>query len=219
MLVRAGLMKNRKMTLHWKYQQALAETHPEIDVRQQLFVKDLDRLTCAGGTGPVDLMLSLIAEQHSPHFSKQVNDWWSHPQSRPAEAPQGTGLTQRYGTSNVHVLDVIELMQNHLSDPIDLPQIAQATEISERHITRLFKQHTRYRPMDFYKRIRLGKGYDLLTQTAKPVSEIVASTGFASHSHFSRSFKEVFNMTPSEARATMGEEGAPSPYAIASVLP
>lgn len=218
MLVRAGLMKGRKMTLHWHYQNMLAETHPSTEIQQQLFVIDQDRMTCAGGTGPVDLMLAFIAEQHSRKFSRQVNDWWSHPESRPAEAPQRSGLSARYGTHNVHVIELIQLMENHLSDPIDLTQLAQAAEVSERQVNRLFKRHIDRRPMDFYRRLRLGKSYELLTQTSMSVSDVVVATGFTSHSHFSRGFKQLFNMTPSEARASLGEQGALSPYAIAAGL-
>jgi len=218
MLVRAGLMKDRKMTLHWHFQNMLAETHPSTKVEQQLFVIDQDRMTCAGGTGPVDLMLAFIAEQHSVKFSRQVNDWWSHPESRPAEAPQRSGLPARYGTHNVHVIHIIELMESHLSDPLDLVQLALAAGVSERQVNRLFKQYMHCKPMEFYKRLRLGKGYELFMQTSMTVSEVVAATGFTSHSHFSRSFKQVFNTTPSKARTSLGGQRVLSPYAIAAGL-
>lgn len=219
MLARAGLLRDRKMTLHWAFQSTLEELHPELDFKQQLFVIDQNRMTCAGGTAPTDLMLALIAEQHGQRFARQVSDWWSHAESRPAEASQRSGLRSRFGTHNVHVLSLIELMESHLSDPMDLAQLALTAQISERQINRLFKQHTHFKPMDFYKRLRLKRGFELLSQTSLSVSEVVAATGFTSHSHFSRSFKEVFNQTPSEARASLGKYGSGSSYAVAAVLP
>jgi len=219
MLARAGLMKDRQMTLHWAFHSMVEEMHPELDVQHQLFVFDQNRLTCAGGTAPVDLMLALIGEQHSLRFARQVSDWWSHAEERPAEAPQRSGLQRRYQTHNPHLLVIIKLMEDHLSDPIDLTQLALAAGIGERQVSRLFKQYTPFKPMDFYKRLRLKKGFELLTQTTMSVSDIVAATGFTSHSHFSRCFKDVFNMTPSKARTSLGEVGSGSAYAVVVALP
>lgn len=219
MLARAGLMKNRQMTLHWAFRSMVEEVHPELDIQHQLFVIDRNRMTCTGGTAPVDMMLALIGEQHGQRFASQVSDWWSHGEERPAEAPQRSGLQRRYRAHNPHVVAIIKLMEDHLSDPIDLKQLALAAEISERQVNRLFKQYTPFKPMDFYKRLRLRKSYELLTQTTMSVSDIVAATGFTSHSHFSRCFKDVYKQTPSKARTSLGQFDTPNAYAIAAVLP
>ncbi len=219
MLANAGLLRNRKMTLHWAFQNTIEELHPDLMVQQQLYVIDKNRLTCAGGTAPVDLMLAVITEHHGARFARQVSDWWSHPDIRPQEAPQRSEHASRYGIYNARVLSVIKLMESHLSDPLDLSQLASASDISERHINRLFKTHTAFKPMDFYKRLRLQKAYELLSQSAMSVSDIVAATGYSSHSHFSRSFKHVFELSPSEVRASLGKRGGDGSYASVALLP
>jgi len=201
MLARAGLLRDRRVTLHWAFRDALTETHPSLRVERSLFVIDRDRITCAGGTAPMDLMHALISEQQGARFARRVTDWWSHAEVRPAQNPQRAGILLRYGTHNPDVLKVIELMENHLSDALDLSQLAASVELSARQLNRLFKAKLNQPTMEFYRRLRLQKSYQLLTQSSMPISDVVAATGFVSSSHFSRCFRAVFSVTPSAARS------------------
>ena len=63
-LARAGLMNGRRMTVHWEHAELLAEISPHLMIERSLYVIDRDRVTCAGGTAPMDLMHALIARHH-----------------------------------------------------------------------------------------------------------------------------------------------------------
>jgi len=78
MLARAGLLRNRIMTLHWSLRDALKETEPALNIEQDLYVIDRDRVTCAGGTAPMDLMHTIISAQHGIRFAQAVSDTFSH---------------------------------------------------------------------------------------------------------------------------------------------
>jgi len=169
MLARAGLLRERSMTLHWLFRNALTEVQPELTVERQLFVIDRDRVTCAGGTAPVDLMHSILSIHHGRDFAHQVTDWFSHSNVRSAESPQRAGRQSRY-------------------------------RVSSRQLNRLFQQHLGFGTMEFYRRLRLQRGYQLLTQSTLSIAHIGTSTGFINSAHFSRSFKRMYDKTPSEAR-------------------
>lgn len=200
MLARAGLLRNRIMTLHWSLRDALKETEPALNIEQDLYVIDRDRVTCAGGTAPMDLMHTIISAQHGIRFAQAVSDTFSHTDIRTAESPQRAGKESRYRTKNADVLRVIELMENHFTDPLDLTQLATATGISERHLNRLFKHHLSFGTIEFYRRLRLQHSHRLLTQTTLSVAHIGAVTGFINSAHFSRAYRKHFEQTPSEAR-------------------
>jgi transcriptional regulator GlxA family with amidase domain len=69
-LARAGLMGDRRMTVHWEYAAALAEVAPDLRLERTLYVIDRDRMTCAGGTAPMDMMHALIATHHGRAFAR-----------------------------------------------------------------------------------------------------------------------------------------------------
>lgn len=201
MLARAGLLRNRTMTLHWSFRDALIESQPELSVVRNLFVIDRDRVTCSGGTAPVDLMHAMIASQHGIDFAHTVSDWFSHAEVRSEKSPQRAGKASRYRTKNADVLAVIELMECHLSDTLDLSQLSLMVGVSQRHLNRLFKQQLSLGTMEFYRHLRLQRSHQLLTQSSLSITHIGAATGFTNSAHFSRSYKKQFNQTPSEARA------------------
>jgi transcriptional regulator GlxA family with amidase domain len=71
-LARAGVMDGAQMTIHWQHAPALVEAYPHILVTRSLFIVDRDRVTCAGGTAPLDMMHALIAERHGAELARKV---------------------------------------------------------------------------------------------------------------------------------------------------
>ena len=193
-------MRNRTMTLHWAFHETLRETHPELDVEQQLFVIDDGRVTCAGGTAPVDMMNAILTVQHGPEFALKISDWFSCTNVRVAESAQRSGIAQRYRMTNVDVTTTIELMESHIDDPLDLQQLSSMSTVSERQLNRLFQQHLGVGTMGFYRQLRLQRSHQLLTQSTLSIAGIGAATGFNNSAHFSRSFKDLYKRTPSEVR-------------------
>ncbi|MDN5568657.1 MAG: AraC family transcriptional regulator, partial [Paracoccus sp. (in: a-proteobacteria)] len=59
-LAEAGLLEGRKATIHWENHDGFAEAFPDINLYRSVFVNDGNRITAAGGTSSIDMMLHLI---------------------------------------------------------------------------------------------------------------------------------------------------------------
>ena len=199
-LANAGIMENRRMTIHWEHAAALAERHPGLLLERTLYVVDRDRMTCAGGTAPLDMMHALIAEQHGPDFARKVSDWFMHTDVRPAGGPQRAGLAQRYGTNRHVVLAAIEAMENHIADPLPLADLAQVVGVGVRQLNRQFQAGLGRSAGAFYRDLRLDKSGALLRQTDLPILEIAVATGFTSAAHFATAFRKRYGRPPSRYR-------------------
>ena len=200
-LARAGLMRGRRMTVHWEHAGALAEIAPGLMVERSLYVRDRDRLTCAGGIAPLDMMHALITEHHGPDFARKISDWFLHTEVRPSGGPQRAGLVERYGTTSAPVVQAIEAMEDHIADPLDLGQLAARVGLGERQLNRLFRDKLGLSTMALYRRVRLEKARNLLGQSTLTTTEIALATGFASSAHFAKAFRDAFGATPSAERA------------------
>ena len=75
MLARCGLLEGYRATLPWQRFDAFAQAYPQVTLSQQLFEIDRDRLTCAGGTAAMDMMLTLIGKHHGPRLAEQVSEY------------------------------------------------------------------------------------------------------------------------------------------------
>ncbi|KMW56812.1 HTH-type transcriptional regulator glxA [Candidatus Rhodobacter oscarellae] len=199
-LARAGLMQGRRMTVHWEHAAALAEMDPRLLIERSLYVIDRDRVTCAGGTAPLDLMHALIARDHGAVFARLVSDWFLHTDIRPSGGPQRAGLVERVGTTAAPVLDAVEAMENHVADPLVLDDLAALAGVSARQLTRLFRDRLGASPMAYYRDLRLDVAERLLVGSAMPLTEIALAVGFANSSHFSKSYAARNGRPPSRAR-------------------
>ena len=199
-LARAGVMKDRRMTVHWEHAPSLIERLPDLLVARSLYVMDRDRITCAGGTAPLDMMHALITNHHGAQFAREVSDWFMHTEIRPARGQQRAGLVERHNTTNASVIKTIEVMENHIADPLTLQQLSDLSNLSARQMNRLFKANIGMGTMQFYTELRLNQAKKLCEQSTLSVTEIAIATGFTSTAYFSTKFKNHFNTTPSELR-------------------
>ncbi len=199
-LARAGLMTGRRMTVHWEHAAALAEISPHLLIERSLYVIDRDRVTCAGGTAPMDLMHALIAQHHGAAFARLVSDWFMHTEVRPSVGPQRAGLVERVGSNTPAILDAVEAMEAHVAEPLPLTKLAAYAGLSPRQLNRLFRDKLGRSAMRYYRELRLDKAQSLLRNSPLSLTEIALATGFASSSHFSRVYAQHYGQPPSAYR-------------------
>lgn len=209
LLSKAGLMDGFRMTLHWEHAKALSEESPALLIERSLYVIDRNRITCAGGTAPLDMMHALITRQHGADFARRVSDWFLHTTVRVSNAPQRSGLSERYGTYDQSVLVVIESMENHIAEPLELTELAATVGLGVRQLNRLFQQKLGVSTIAFYRQLRLGVAENLLLQSHLSVTDIALAVGFVSSAHFSTCFKARYGVAPSVLRSqSMNSTGA-----------
>lgn len=199
-LVKAGLMNARRMTVHWEHANGLMEMKANIALSRNLYVMDRDRLTCAGGVAPLDLMHAILAEHHGADFATKVSDWFLHTDIRPPGGPQKAGIIEKYGVNHPVLVQAIEAMENHVGDPLGLDDIADHVGCTPRHLNRLFKEALDASTMTFYRNLRLDHAMTLLRQTSLSITQIAYDVGFSSSAHFSRTFHGKFDISPKKAR-------------------
>ena len=91
-------------------------------------------------------------------------------------------------------------MKQHLSQPATAASFAALANISESHYRALFKRQTGYAPMDYFIRLRMHKACQLLDTSNLNIKEVASAVGYEDPLYFSRVFKAVIEMTPSQYR-------------------
>lgn len=202
-LAKAGVMKGRRMTVHWEHAEALEEAYPDIPLSRALYVIDRNRVTCAGGVAPLDLMHALIAERFGAPFAQRVSDWFLHTDIRPAGGAQRGSLVERYGVHHKEVVRALALMEDHVADPLACSEVARRAGVSLRQLERLFRAHLGSSLKQQYLAIRLDRARDLVRQTPLSITEIAVAAGFANSGHFSKRYHARFATRPSDERRRM----------------
>ncbi|AVF57282.1 UNVERIFIED_ORG: AraC family carnitine catabolism transcriptional activator [Pseudomonas parafulva] len=199
-LAEAGLLDGHRATVHWEALDAFRENYPSLQATQELFEIDRQRITCAGGTASIDLMLDLIAQAHGAELAVQVSEQFVLSRIRPRQDHQRMQIAARYGISNRKLVQVIGEMEKHTEHPLGTTELAARAMITRRQMERLFRLHLNDTPSGFYLGLRLDKACQLLRQTQMTITQVSVACGFELPSYFTRRYKRRFGRCPREER-------------------
>lgn len=201
LLAVAGLLKGRRCTIHWENRDGLIEEFPDLEVTEDLFEIDEDRVTCSGGTASLDMMLHLIAQAHGNPLATTVSEQFIHDRIREPHDRQRMELRSRIGVSHPKLLAVVAEMEANLEDPLPQTEIARRTALSTRQLERLFRKYLNSTPTRYYLNLRIARARQLLRQTSMSILSVALACGFVSASHFSKCYRETYGRTPRAERA------------------
>jgi transcriptional regulator of acetoin/glycerol metabolism/AraC-like DNA-binding protein len=95
---------------------------------------------------------------------------------------------------------VREHVEVHLSESMDLAELAAIAGLSVFHFARAFKQSAGVTPHHYLVHRRIERAQEMLARSELPLSEIALATGFSDQSHLARHFRQMLGMTPGQFR-------------------
>jgi AraC family L-rhamnose operon regulatory protein RhaS len=100
----------------------------------------------------------------------------------------------------MHLANVISYMEDHYLEPLTLEVIAAKSNISARHLNRIFQSYYQTTPMSYLLRLRLERACMLLKRTQLSVTEISYECGFNDSNYFTRQFTKMYGLSPKAYR-------------------
>ncbi len=203
-LARAGLLDRHRVTMHWEVIDAFRERYPRIEVAPTLFEVGLQRLTCAGGTAVLDMMLNAIAIDHGPLLAQRVAEHCLHEKIRSGSSSQRIDVAARAGLHHPALRRAVRLINDTPDAALDAITLASRVGISPRHLTRLFREQLGQSPAQYQRMQRLERARMLLRHSDASIREVALAAGFRSAAHFSRAYRAAFASAPSFERRMLG---------------
>ena len=199
-LAHAGYLRGRRCTVATPYVQALKLACPEVHVSSSLYEIEPNRLSCAGGSSGLDLMICWLGRSHGERLSQGLLQHFGLQRLRDASERQSQTSAAPMGSS-VKLAEAVALMEANLGEPLSTEEIAGLVGVSRRQLERLFKQHLDTLPSRWYLEQRLTRARRMLVQTSQSILQIGLSCGFTSGAHFSNAYRQFFNYTPRDERS------------------
>ncbi|WP_299989138.1 GlxA family transcriptional regulator [uncultured Ruegeria sp.] len=193
LLADAGLLEGHRATIHWDELSRFEEAFPDIDVVQERFVIDRNRITCSGALAAYDLATALIFADHGPLLSMEVAHLLMNrgePSSASPQMKSKDGLVNR----------VVTIMQRTLDDPLLIKDIARQLGCSQKKIEIRVQAELGITPQVLYRRLRLNLARKLAVETRQSVAEIADRCGYENSSAMTRAFRVQFGQTPTAYR-------------------
>lgn len=199
-LASAGLLDGHSCSAHWECLEAMQEGFPRVQTNNRLFTVGRERMTCTGGTVPMHMMLSFLAQRHGQELSNAVSHMFVCDRVREESEQQPMPIHPRLACAQPKLAEAAQLMEANIEEPIELQELATLAGISRRQLERLFLKHMGCTPSRYYLRVRLNRARRLLKQTSCSIVEIASMCGFVSATHFSRCYRKTMGRAPKYER-------------------
>ena len=200
----AGLFDGRSCTTHSDVMEPLRRIAPLARVLEnRLFVEDGNRFSSAGISTGIDLMLHLVAKLTShavaARIAKTMVIYLRRSGSDPQISPWLSGRN--------HIHPAIHKAQDAImADPArdwSLPTLSQTAHLSERHLSRLFRDHTDMTVVDYVNLMRVNLARDILTNSRLDMEAVAERSGFASARHLRRVWQAHHAHPPSHYKSSL----------------
>lgn len=199
-LARAGLLDGVRVTANYNVLDGLIERYPKLNATDHLYEIDGNKVTCAGGTAPMDMMLFFVRERFGLDLAARISSHMFHERIRGSEESQIYAVRHHGLNIAQEVRLAIDSMERNIETPISIEEVSTDSGSSVRRLQRLFRKYFHLSPMEFYMRLRLERARQYLAHTEMSVLNTAVACGFTSQEHFARRFKRTFGRSPLEER-------------------
>ena len=121
---------------------------------------DSDRITCCGGVAAAEFAMRLIEQTHGTALVNAIAKYLFSQNLRDAGSSQRPERLEPVGKTVPDSLrKAIKIMGQNLETPLPIAAVAQAANISQRQMDRLFAHYVGRSPVQYYRDIRLDRAF------------------------------------------------------------
>lgn len=202
-LAKAGLLKGKQVTTHWKYADILQRTYPDLNVNvNPFFIQDQGIYTSGGVSSGIDLALALLEEDFGKPIASEVAKHLVLHLKRPGVQSQFGNAVSDYEMLSPFTKEIRDLLKDKLSQAISIEFIAESVHMSVRNFSRVFLKESGMTPGKFLEKMRLDQAKNMLEYTDMSIDMIAEKCGFSTVISLRRLFLKYLSISPAQYRKT-----------------
>jgi AraC-like DNA-binding protein len=106
-------------------------------------------------------------------------------------------------SGKIDLVQITNYIKEHFTEDIYLERLAEEFNVSDKYLSRLFKDSLGTGFHEYLASLRVSKAKELLLETNHPVTKIGEMVGFTTHSTFFRIFKKFEGINPTQYRENL----------------
>ena len=133
------------------------------------------------------------------HFLIHLIRRYSNPivlRKRPARIETPKSTKQKSDTEIFN--RVVDYLENHISSPVTIEQICKDNLIGRSQLQKIFKERCNLGIIEYFSLMKVNAAKEMIRTNRMNFTQISEQLGYSSIHYFSRQFKKVTGMTPSE---------------------
>lgn len=197
----AGLFDGHSCTTHAHCIADLKRVAPLALVQEnRLFVEDGKRFSSAGISTGIDLILHLVSTLVSPEVAARIAQIMVVYLRRTTHDPQISPWLS--GRNHIHP-SIHRAQDAIVANPAEdwtLARLSDIANLSQRHLSRLFREQTGLSVVDYVNLIRVTLARDIISQSRLDMEAVAERSGFASARHLRRIWQQHHEKPPTAFR-------------------
>ena len=194
-LAAAGWLDGKRATTHWRVAAQLAKRYPRVKVEPDaIYVRDGSTYTSAGVSSGIDLALALVEDDHGAELTRDVARLLVVYLQRAGGQSQFSVPLAGDPPRTPALRRIVELVTAEPTADFSLRALAKQLNVSERHLTRLFREELDTTPARYVESVRFDIARALLSQ-GHTATETAARAGFPSYESLRRVFRRELQMS------------------------
>lgn len=204
-LAETGLLNGRKATTHWMLCDQLALQFPEIKVENDpIFIKDGNFYTSAGISTGIDLTLGFVEEDLGRDIAMEIASILVLYLKRPGSQSQFSAILKTQVTDNLPINQIIQYIQEHLSENLSVEELADRLSMSSRNFSRVFTKETGISPAKYVEKVRVETARRRLEESNLSLDQVAQECGLVNANGLRRLFVRHLHTSPGIYRKNFG---------------
>lgn len=206
LLAETGLLKNKKITTHWRWSNELSIKYPELNVCEKpIFIKEGSFSSSAGVSAGIDLSLSLVSDDHNHSIALSVAKNLVLYLQRSGFQTQFSSILELQSSANSHKFDKLHSWINkNLDRALSVEILAEYMNMSSRNFSRMYTKNVGKTPAKAVEILRFEHAKSLLETTNLSINIVSKKCGFQSYERMRRTFIRQIGISPLEYKDKFG---------------
>ena len=150
--------------------------------------------------GNLELILAYLTQRANAECEAEVPSEHDVPDAHSLEAIRRRNAKTQNINRDPRIQVVVDYLTPHLNEPFTIQSLSEMAQVSQTSFRRLFKAHTGKSPSDYIRELRMASAARMLLTSDREIAEIGYQVGFSDANYFSRTFRQVFGVSPHQYR-------------------
>lgn len=150
--------------------------------------------------GNLELILAYLTQRANAEGEAEAPSEHDVPDAHSLEAIRRRNAKTQNINRDPRIQVVVDYLTPHLNEPFTIQSLSEMAQVSQTSFRRLFKAHTGKSPSDYIRELRMTSAARMLLTSNREIAEIGYQVGFSDANYFSRTFRQVFGVSPHQYR-------------------
>jgi transcriptional regulator GlxA family with amidase domain len=200
LLASTGLLKGKKCSTHWGFQNEFREMFPDVEVTDGSIITEEHRLYSSGGANSYwNLLLHLVEKYTDRQTAILASKYFAIDIDRASQSAFAIFRGQK-NHNDESIKQAQEFVENNVQEKITIDELADLVALGRRSFERRFKFATNNSVLEYVNRVKIEFAKRNFETSRKNINEVMFDVGYRDTKAFRTIFKKITGLTPIEYR-------------------